>query len=443
MATQRTAYELSQSQVTTPKDVVSLFWKLTKPYRKNLGSILDMGAGDCRFALGGNFRRYVGVEIDKGRMADAQVPKNGEIVHGCVFRHKPSEYDACIGNPPYARHHDIEDEWKERVCRRVQRDLSISLNKHCNLYIYFFCLALLKAHKDGLVALVIPYEWVSRPSAKALREYIKQQQWDVAVYRFQAPIFDDVMTTASISIVDKASRTGRWTFHDIDGNYKVVDRKGITDSKRGVLDYAERGSIWGLRGLSPGSQKIFTLTEGERIRAGLSRRDVTPCVTSLKNVPRGLRVLSRDAFRKHFVESGERCWLIRSDRASRSEELNAYLASVPAKMRATYTCRNQTPWFNYRSHPVPQVLFSSGFTSFGPKVLINTVGARAVGSVWGIHAECRIPVRGLQNFLLSLNFEKRVVAHAEKLKKVEVRQLNAVLNRFVEREQRNGRSRSR
>jgi len=443
MATQRTAYELSQSQVTTPRHVVSLFWKLTKPYRKNLGSILDMGAGDCRFASGGNFQRYVGVEIDKERMADAQVPKNGEIVHGCVFRHKPSGYDACIGNPPYARHHDIEDEWKERVFRRIQRELSISLNKHCNLYIYFFCLALLKAHKDGLVALVIPYEWVSRPSAKALREYIKQQRWDVSVYRFQAPIFDGVMTTASVSIVDKASRTGRWNFHDIDENHAVVDRTGITDSKRGVLDYAERGSIWGLRGLSPGSQKIFTLTEGERIRAGLSRRDVTPCVTSLKNVPRRLRVLSRDAFRKHFVEAGERCWLIRSDQIRRSEALNTYLSSVPGKMRATYTCRSQTPWFNYRTHPVPQVLFSSGFTSFGPKVLINTVGARAVGSVWGIHAECRIPVRGLQNFLLSLNFEKRVVAHAEKLKKVEVRQLNAVLNRFVEREQRNGRSRSR
>lgn len=442
MTSHRTAYELSESQVTTPKEVVALFWKLTKKYRQNLNCVLDMGAGDCRFGNGGNFRRYVGVEIDKARVAEAHVPKNGKIINGCVFRHELGNYDACIGNPPYARHHDIEDDWKEQVVRRINRELNISLNMHCNLYIYFFCLALLKSRKDGLVALVIPYEWVSRPSAKALREYIKERRWNVSVYRFQTPIFQGVMTTASISIVDKASCEGKWTYYDINVDYKVVGRAGITDSKKGVLDYAERGPIWGLRGLSPGSQKIFALTDGERIRAGLTRRDVTPCVTSLKNVPRRLRVLSRASFRKHFIESGERCWLIRSDRSERSDQLNAYLTSVPAGKRATYTCRNQKPWFNYRPHPTPQILFSSGFTSFGPKVLINAVGARAVGSVWGVHAQRHLPVRRVQDFLLSVNFETRVVAHAEKLKKVEVRQLNAVLNRFVQREQRNGGTRS-
>lgn len=443
MASQRTAYELSQSQVTTPKEIVTLFWKLARKYRQRLDCVLDMGAGDCRFSVGGNFRRYIGVEIDKARVAEAQVPKNGEVIQGCVFRHAESDYDACIGNPPYARHHDIEDRWKQQVVKRIKRELNVSLNMHCNLYIYFFCLALLKTRSDGLIALVIPYEWVSRPSAKALREYIVEQQWSVSVYRFQSPIFDGVMTTASISIVDKGSHEGRWTFHDITTDGKVVKRDGITDSKRGVLQYAERGPIWGLRGLSPGSQEIFTLTEGERIRAGLKKRDVTPCVTSLKNVPRELRVLSHGAFRKHFVEAGERCWLIRSDRAKRSNELNAYLASIPSEKRATYTCRAQEPWFKYRTHPKPQVLFSSGFTSFGPKVLINAAGARAVGSVWGIHAERRLPVRRVQEFLLSLNFERCVVAHAEKLKKVEVRQLNAVLNRFVEREQRLGRTHGR
>ena len=45
---------------------MTLFWKLIKQYRKNLDSVLDMGAGDCRFGIGGNFHRYVGVEIDKG-----------------------------------------------------------------------------------------------------------------------------------------------------------------------------------------------------------------------------------------------------------------------------------------------------------------------------------------------------------------------------------------
>jgi len=443
MAALRTAYELSQSQVTTPEPVIKLFWNLTKSYRGHLKSVLDMGAGDCRFGIGGNFERYTGVEIDKNRVARAKVPANGKIIHGCVFRHKDGDYDACIGNPPYARHHDIQSPWKERTVARLERELAVSLNKHCNLYIYFLCLALLKSCQDGLVALVIPYEWVSRPSAKALREYIQRQRWNVAVYRFQMPIFAGVMTTASVSIVDKSCREALWTYHDITPAYEVVQRRGVADSKSGVLDYAARGRIWGLRGLSPGSQKVFTLTDGERIRAGLSKRDVVPCVTSLRSVPGGVRMLSRAAFQKHFVEPGERCWLIRSDRNRRSEALNAYLGAVPEKDRATYTCQNQDPWFNYAPHPVPQILFSSGFTKFGPKVLINTVCARAVGSVWGIHAKRKLPLRRLQAHLSAINFERQVVAHARKLKKVEVKQLNAVLNAFDERERQNARQRAR
>jgi hypothetical protein len=439
----RTAYELSESQVTTPEPIVSLFWRLSKQYRSHLTSVLDMGAGDCRFAKGGTFDRYVGVEIDRKRVAIAKPPANGKVIHGCVFRHDAANYDACIGNPPYARHHDIQTAWKERTIARLERELDVPLNKHCNLYIYFFCLGLLKSSKDGLVALVIPYEWVSRPSAKALREYIQRHRWNVAVYRFQMPIFEGVMTTASVSIVDKGKAEGRWNYYDINPAYDVVKRRGITDSRQGVLDYAKRGKIWGLRGLSPGSQKIFTLTEGERIRTGLSKRDVVPCVTTLRAVPRIVRTLSRAAFHKYFVQAGEKCWLIRSYGEKRSDTLNSYLESVPAPARQTYTCQNQTPWFNYLPHPVPQIFFSSGFTRFGPKVLINSVGARAVGSVWGVHADRNLPVRRLQAYLLKINFERQVVAHAKTLKKVEVKQLNAVLNAFVEQERKNGRKGSR
>ncbi len=443
MTHRRTVYEISESQVTTPEPVVSLFWQLTRQYRERLRSVLDMGAGDCRFARGGFFDHYVGVEIDKKRVAAAQPPTNGRIVHGCVFRHKGSDYDACIGNPPYARHHHIESRWKEQTVARVERELAVSLDKHCNLYLYFFCLGLLKTCEDGLIALVIPYEWVSRPSAKALREYIHRNRWNVAVYRFQMPIFDGVMTTASVSVVDKARHDGRWRYYDIAPGYRVVMRRGITDSKAGVLDYSERGPIWALRGLSPGTQKVFTLTEGERIRAGLSKRDVVPCVTTLRGVSLRLGTLSKAAFRKRFVKVGAKCWLIRSFEIERSSALDAYLEAVPEKHRLTYTCQNQTPWFNYHPHPVPQILFSSGFTSFGPKVLVNSVGAHAVGSVLGIHSRNKLPLRRLQAHLLEINFEKRVLAHAKTLKKVEVKQLNAVLNGFAGRESRNGRKASR
>jgi hypothetical protein len=393
-----------------------------------------MGAGDCRFARGGHFDRYVGVEIDRGRVDTAKPPENGQVVHDCVFRHEGRDYDACIGNPPYLRHHDIEAPWKERTVARLERELGTTLNRHGNLYLYFLSLALLKSNETGLVALVIPYEWVSRPSAKALRDYIVSKRWNVSVYRFRKPVFEGVLTTASISIVDKARKDGKWLFYDVGVDSEPRKRAGVVDYRGGVLKYAKRGRIWALRGISPGSRRVFVLTEGERIHAGLSRRDVVPCVTTLRHVPSGLGELTRASFERRFVQAGVRCWLVRSYVENRSPALNAYLESVPERNRQSWTCRNQEPWFNFRPHPAPQLLVSSGFTRFGPKVLVNSVGALAVGSVYGVHSKKEIRRRELQNHILRADLEAQVVAHAGSLKKVEPRQLNAVLNRFYENE---------
>ena len=440
----KAAYELSESQVATPEPVVSVFWRLMRHLRPTLGTVLDMGAGDCRFGKEGTFKRYVGVEIDRGRFNSAVPPRNGVIQLGCVFRHSLGNYDACIGNPPYVRYHDIEAKWRDRTVAQFREHLGISLYKNSNLYLYFISLGILKTHNKGLVGLLVPYEWVSRPSAAPLREYILKQQWNVDIYRFQAPIFDGVLTTASISIVDKGRTQGQWRYYDLTSDYLVVRRKGPAQSSEGVLKYAQRGDVWALRGLSPGSQEVFTLTEGERVRSGLTKHDVVPCVTTLRNVPKRLRVLTNSAFRTHFVRAGRKCWLIRSCSEKRSETLDAYLSAIVPRDRNTKTCKAQRPWFNYRPHPIPRILVGSGFTKFGPKVLLNAVGARAVGSVWGVHSSKReFAARRLQDYLLSINFEKRVVAHAKTLKKVEIGQLNWVLESFSRTERQNARKHSR
>ena len=425
----RPAYELRKSQVSTPPAVVQLFWRLVKQYRRHLKSVLDMGAGDCRFAEGGSYDEYVGVEIDRTRAASALPPTNGRVIQGCVFRHSGSDYSACIGNPPYVRHHDVRSPWKEKTIAYLEGRLAVRLNHHSNLYLYFFCLALIKSRVDGLVALIIPYEWVSRPAFKPVRDYIRQQRWGVAVYRFEAHIFEGVMTTASITVIDKSKTRGRWKYYDITKKGRIKRRKDVAGSKA-ALDYEKRGKIWATRGLSPGSQKVFTLTESERKQFGLHKTDVVPCVTTLRHVPKSLRVLSRPAFKKHFIDAGEKCWLVRSDLDERSTRVNAYLESVPTEERATVTCATRELWFQFRMPSASSLLFSSGFTRFGPKILINSVNARCVGSVTGIHSGGEIAVRALQAYLLKINFEKRVVGHARLLKKVEIKQLNSVLNSF-------------
>lgn len=422
-------YELDRCQIDTPDETVRGFWKLIKRHRQKLGDVIDLGAGDGRFALGADYDLYHGYEIDKQRISRACLPINAEVRHQCAFEASRNDYDVCVGNPPYVRHHDIEAPWREALVKRIDRELGVSANRLCNLFVFFICLGLIKTKPKGLTALLVPYEWVSRPSSKPLRELIRSKGWSVHVYRFTNEVFKGVLTTASVSIIDKADLSGAWRFYDIDEDFNVLPKRQISGSRHAVLKYERRGRVWALRGLSPGSQKIFTLTEGERIHFGLKKSDVVPCVTSLKNLPRTVRRLTNAAFEKYFVHPGRKCWLIRSNEMLTCR-LKDYLESVPKNERENYTCSNRSPWYKFKPHPVPKALCSSGFTAYGPKVVVNEVAAAAVGSVHGIHSAMRFDAGKLREKLIAVDFEKRVVAHAGSLKKVEIGQMNSILKQL-------------
>lgn len=420
-------YELSSSQVATPAPVVDLYWRLMRTYRERLTRVLDLGAGDARFARGGNFDRYLGIEIDPEAAKIAKVPENGRIRVGCAFTVQDGGFDACIGNPPYVRHHDVSSPWKEKTLGMLSKALQVSLDGHGNLYLYFIALGLIKTHASGLVGLVVPFEWVSRPSAKGVRAVLEREGWSVSIYRFQRPVFNGVLTTASISIIDKADRRGAWRFFDISDKFEIEPRKGLVEDGQSIIKHSRRSEIYAQRGLSPGSQKIFTLSEGERIHHGLHLSDVVPCVTSLREVPGNIRKLDEATFKTYLVERGRRCWLIKSNRKTLSTRLQSYLDGIPPGGRATWTCRNQVPWYNFEKPRIPNLLLHSGFTSYGPKVLVNVVGAVNVGSVYGVFFPSHVAANRLQSYLLSCDIESRVIPHAKTLKKLEVGQVNSLL----------------
>lgn len=422
----KTHYEFRQAQVFTPPSIVKIFWDLVGAHRKKLGSVLDLGAGDGRFSKGGKFKRYLGIEIDHAT-PQIELPEHAKLRYGCAFAIGGKNWDAVIGNPPYVRHHYIELPWTEKIARRFKKSMDVDLHGQANLFVYFFLLGIELSRKDGLVAMLTPYEWVSRPSAKPLRDLIDRSGWSVAVYRFREAIFEGVMTTASISIIDKSSNSGKWNFFEIDGDGNIKAKRQRSGSKHLVLPYVKRGTCWALRGLSPGTQKVFTLTEGERIHHGLSLSDVWPCVTSLMPLPADSADLNADSFRKYFRDAGHKCWLIKSSEREISPELKRYLDAVKEEDRATATCTDRDVWFAYKPFPVSQLLVASGFTHFGPKVVKNSVHAHHVGSVYGTFGPEALAPK-LLSALKDFNFERRVVQHSGKLKKIEVRQLNSVLS---------------
>ena len=424
---------LDRCQVDTPLGVVRSTWEHVRRLRpRKIGKVIDLGAGDGRFANSKHYISYVGYEIDAGRCSGARLPKNARLVNRCAFSDLPADADVCIGNPPFVRNQDIPVSWRKHAHDVVRQRTGVHVPGLANAWQYFFLNALASLKTDGIAALILPFEWVSRPAAKTLRKYIREQEWNVYVYRLRDPGFAGVLTTASITVVDKAARDGKWEFHDETEDGRDHRMASPTGSSAGILPYLRvadlpPGRPRAKRGLSPGTQILLTLTEAQREGCSLQvGRDVAACVTTLRHLPTGMVELDEDAFRTHFVEGGQRCWLIRTDRDP-SAELAKYLSSVPDSERQTKTCQARTEWWRFKMPEKPSVLFAQGFRRKFPKVARNTVGARAVGGVCGIYDASDDQIDALTGKLDGMDLRDHVVSYSTGFYKVEINQINALL----------------
>ena len=422
---------LDRCQIDTPPRLVAATWERARRARTAIGRVVDFGAGKGQFAHDGPYRSYTGYELDYSRARGARLPDGAAIRHGCAFSAKVSGADLCIGNPPFVRNQDLPQGWRTQVGRTLEARSGITLSGLANAWQYFFLLSLLSTKRDGLCALVIPFEWVSRPSAARLREFIRARKWRVDVYRLDDEAFESVLTTASITIVDKQARDGRWRYFatGIDG----VDRELPTPSghAEGHLAYKGRRRDDGpvaVRGLSPGTQKVMVLTEGERARLGLGAGvEVVRCVTTLRTLPPETGDLDVAAFDKHFRSAGRRCWLIRPDAAVPGSRLRAYLDAVDPGSYATRTCGDREAWWGFRMPSPPTALVATCFKGATPKTVLNSAGAVAVGGVAGLHHARPEWAVDFLGHLSGLDLRDRIISHANGLKKIEIGQLNTLI----------------
>jgi len=420
---------LSTCQVATPYDIVECMWKIAKSHRQKIHRVLDLGAGDGRFSKFGEYKNYTGYEVDPSRLPQSSLHKGARIYNKDAFSVWSDYFDLCIGNPPYIRANRLDKEWRKLIIDELETRADVKFSYSANLFILFMALALLRTKPDGLVIQLVPFEWVTRPSALGFREFIKQNKWHVDVYRFKQDVFDRVLTTASIVVIDKSRLDGKWTYYSLDRDFTRTEISQPSGSNRKVLPYSNRHALaYALRGLSPGGQDIFALTESERLFHGLKiDEDVCRCVTSLRPLPKTVASLTETDFKKYYVNLGERCWLIRSDRESVSDRLQNYLDSTGESWKKYSTCTVRNEWWKYRMHPVPHILVASGFTHFGPKIVKNTAKVVALGSVYAIFAKGRERARLLEEKMRKVNFEAQVVSHSNNLKKIEINQLNSVI----------------
>lgn len=422
---------LGRCQIDTPSDLVRTTWRKAMEKRAHYDLVIDLGAGDGRFAKAGSYSSYIGYEIDAERFGSSSLPDNATIRHECAFSAPVNEASLCIGNPPFVRNQDLPEGWREQIATKLKGRTGIQISGLANAWLYFFVQSLEITSTDGVCALVVPFEWTTRPSAAALRKRIMEEGWSVDVYRLCDTTFESVLTTSSITIVDKGDRSGRWRYFELDRTGAERPVASPTGTDQAMIAYGEgrnsrlAGRI--RRGVSPGTQKVFVLTEGARARHGLRCGvDVVPCITSMRHLPRDIKALTCDVFERYYRSAGQRCWLLIPDREKTTTNWSAYVDSIDPALHDTATCNERANWWEFKMPEVPTALIATCFKGHSPKCTLNEFSVRAVGGVAGIH---NIPALQARIFIDNLNetdLSARIVPHANGLFKCEIGQLNRI-----------------
>ncbi len=231
--------DFQRCQVATPNEVVGLMWRLAaskRPAQERFSNVLDLGAGDARFASHTNrYSTYTGIEIDERKVKSAAISSTARVVHADAMQWNVGGYDLCLGNPPYIRYHGLDARWRESVLAALQAATGVALKRTANAFVIFLLKALQQTADDGLIIQLVPFEWVTRPSAKELRDYILANRWATTVYRFDSEIFPTVLTTASITIIDKSRKAAQWKFGIIGKGGKIRSIAGIATSETNIL----------------------------------------------------------------------------------------------------------------------------------------------------------------------------------------------------------------
>lgn len=100
---------------------------------------------------------------------------------------KPDEqFDMLVANPPYVRHHHIDNETKVRLQKKVLRQTGITISGLAGLYCYFVMLSSAWLKDQGLSCWLIPSEFMDVNYGEAVKRYLLQNVRLLHIHRFKA-----------------------------------------------------------------------------------------------------------------------------------------------------------------------------------------------------------------------------------------------------------------
>jgi len=115
------------------------------------------------------------------------------------------EVDAIISNPPYTRHQELSEEYKETVNDRVEAELGRSVSSLSPMYAYFYYHTTEFLTPGGKLSFITPSEFLETSYGESLKQYLVDTYDIKALVLFdrnEQSKFEEAMTTSLVSFLE-------------------------------------------------------------------------------------------------------------------------------------------------------------------------------------------------------------------------------------------------
>lgn len=333
---------------------------------------------------------FFGTDIDPEVLSDGIYKRGKCFVEKRDFIKNPPnrKFKAIVANPPYIRHHRIDEETKLLLKKIATSITGNSIDGRAGYHIYFLIQALNLLEQNGKLAFIMPADTCEGKFAKNLWKWVSENFCIDCVITFdeRATPFPNVDTNAIIFLIKNAKpkKTLQWikanqAYSDdllqfVTSNFKLKEfgslevttrqlKEGLTtglsrpEQHHNGFKYHLNDFANVMRGIATGSNEFFFLTAQqvkdlnipkEFLKRAVGRtKDATESILTLKNIEE----LERENRPTYLLSI--------NGQESYPKSIKDYLSIGEAMGLPTRSLIQQRkPWYKMEQRKVPPLLFA-------------------------------------------------------------------------------------
>ncbi|MFQ6004136.1 MAG: class I SAM-dependent DNA methyltransferase [Woeseia sp.] len=380
------AYRKKLGQFFTPFSVASFMSKWLTELAVDEPRILDPCAGlgvferaisamNPEFATNARFTLWEKDErltLDLAGICNRIAVRYSVIGRDFLDEHAWSEtYDGIIANPPYYKHHFVEN--KENIRSVISSEVGAHFSVQTNVYCWFLIKALALLKPGGRLAFIVPSEFLNANYGRDVKKYLieRSRLRHIISVSYKSRIFEDAVTTACILLAERAVKPYHGIrFHraeSIDqlgdlteflaGTGAIEYRSSDLDVERKWRSYFPGNarvdmktsqlvpfSTYGRfsRGIATGANEFFALGASSAEKLGLPDESLIPCICKARHAPG--KIFTRADF-ENLRLAGRPVYLFDGEAAT-GQAIDQYIASGERTgYQHRYLTKSRNPWY--------------------------------------------------------------------------------------------------